>query len=219
MQVAWFSVGIWRKKKACTAAANAVGPHPNGLASVESATNGTPWKSPAPLLPFRVPLLHSRLVSLLSPSMTSVLSKRAPNQPESASSTAFSVGALFPELSSFLPVNPGLESPLFFWTLLRPAPRTHRFCTSPAKSLPRRSGAAQNVLVPYTHSFSLRMRHRFPRLLAKLMRPTPLWSSLTRFRLFNPTSSMAVPVALLRFALLQQLSFALRRNAQSPFSL
>ena len=42
---------------------------------------------------------------------------------------------------------------------------------------------------------------------------------LTRFRLFNPTSSMAVPVALLRFALLQQLSFALRRNAQSPFSL
>ena len=92
MPVTWFSVGIWRKKKVCTAAANAVGPHPNGLASVESATNGTPWKSPAPLLPFRVPLLHSRLVSLLSPSMTSVLSKRAPNQPESASSTAFSVG-------------------------------------------------------------------------------------------------------------------------------
>ena len=219
MQVAWFSVGIWRKKKACTAAANAVGPHPNGLASVESATNGTPWKSLAPLLPFQVPLSHSRLVSLLSPSMTSVLNAHGLSQPESVSLTAFSVGALFPELSSFLLANPGSESPLFFWMLLRPAPRWHRFCTSLAKSLPHRSGAAQNVLAPCTHSFFLRMRHHFPQLLAKLMQPTLLWSSSTRFRLFNPTSSMAVPVALHRFALLQQLSFALQRNVQSPFSL
>ena len=203
----------------CTAAANAVGPHPNGLANVESATNGTPWKSPAPLLPFRVPLSHSRLVSLLSPSMTSVLNARGLSQPESASSTVFSVGALFPELSSFLPVNPGLESPLFFWMSLRPAPRMRRFYTSPAKSLPHRSGGVQNALEPCTHSSSLRMKHRFPRLLAKLMQPTPRWSSSTRFRLFNPTSSMAVPVALHRFALLQQLSFALQRNGQSPFSL
>ena len=204
MPVTWFSVGIWRKKKVCTAAANAVGPHPNGLASVESATNGTPWKSPAPLLPFRVPLLHSRLVSLLSPSMTSVLSKRAPNQPESASSTAFSVGVLFPGLSSFLPANPGLESPLFFWMSLRPAPRMHRFYTSPAKSLPHRSGGVQNALEPCTHSSSLRMKHRFPWRLAKLMRPSLRWLSSTRFKLFNPTSSMAVPVALHRFVPLQQ---------------
>ena len=40
---------------------------------------------------------------------------------------------------------------------------------------------AQNALEPYTHSSSLQMRHRFPRRLAKLMRPTLLWLSSTRF--------------------------------------
>ncbi len=86
-----------------------------------------------------------------------------------------------------------------------------RSCTSLAKSLPHRSGT-QNVLRPIPAAFPLRMEISLPR--SQIRRLPTSWSSI-QFKLFNPTSSMAVPVALHRFALLQQLSFALPRNVQS----